>query len=563
MSLRDEYINKIENIPTASFNKEQKEIAKKIIKSIDEKDLGSVYNLITQRVKTGFVFDEAPEINHDAVALVKEDESLRINGGLEKVEHKLIIGENYDALKNLCATYIDKNGKGIIDVIYIDPPYNTEASKADGNDYKEELEASKFIYRDKFTRDGWLNMMNERLKLAKRLLSDSGVIFISIDDKEQAYLKVLCDEIFGENNFIGCVARVSKKGGNKGTLLKPKKDYILVYGKDTDKIDKEKYGKFNIIEEPIWEEEIFNGEKRLFINNGIPYRAKLETRPNQRYFIECPDGSLIIPPGNVFPPKKADGEMIKPQSEDDKCWTWSRERYLKEKQIGRFIFKKTDKSVYLNEQGNPSFWSIYKKKFKTEFLDDEENNDETLLKKEILSDYLDKFPTSEGTKDLNVLGLDFEYPKPVSLIKYLVEIVENGKKTIVLDFFAGSGTTGQAVMELNEEDGGNRQFILVTNNENGIGEKITRERLYRVINGQGSKGEKIAWKYSEDKPYLSNNSVRVFKIENTELKLNDLEKAEKLKEQAKLEFKKLNPNAEFSNDFDIYNELSALNPIKK
>ena len=152
MSLRDEYINKIENIPTASFNKEQKEIAKKIIKSIDEKDLGSVYNLITQRVKTGFVFDEAPEINHDAVALVKEDESLRINGGLEKVEHKLIIGENYDALKNLCATYIDKNGKGIIDVIYIDPPYNTEASKADGNDYKEELEASKFIYRDKFTR---------------------------------------------------------------------------------------------------------------------------------------------------------------------------------------------------------------------------------------------------------------------------------------------------------------------------------------------------------------------------------------------------------------------------
>ena len=246
-------------------------------------------------------------------------------------------------------------------------------------------------------------------------------------------------------------------------------------------------------------------------------------------------------------------------SYEDNAYT----RYLKEKQIGRFIFKKTDKSVYLNEQGNPSFWSIYKKKFKTEFLDDEENNDETLLKKEILSDYLDKFPTSEGTKDLNVLGLDFEYPKPVSLIKYLVEIVENGKKTIVLDFFAGSGTTGQAVMELNEEDGGNRQFILVTNNENGIGEKITRERLYRVINGQGSKGEKIAWKYSEDKPYLSNNSVRVFKIENTELKLNDLEKAEKLKEQAKLEFKKLNPNAEFSNDFDIYNELSALNPIKK
>ena len=208
-SQKKEYLAKIDVIPTVSFNKEQKAIAKKIIENTDEKDLNAVFSLITQRVKTGFVFDEAPEVNHDCVALVKENKKLNINiGALSemegKVEHKLIIGENYDALKNLCATYIDKSGKGLIDVIYIDPPYNTEATQKDGNDYKEEVTATKFIYRDKFTRDGWLNMMNERLKLAKQLLSEKGVIFISIDDSEQAYLKVLCDEVFGEENFVAC-----------------------------------------------------------------------------------------------------------------------------------------------------------------------------------------------------------------------------------------------------------------------------------------------------------------------------------------------------------------------
>src|SRR5574344_293149 len=237
--LKKEYLAKIDAIPTVSFNKEQKAIAKKIIENTDEKDLNAVFSLITQRVKTGFVFDEAPEVNHDCVALVKENENLNINiGALSemegKVEHKLIIGENYDALKNLCATYIDKSGKGLIDVIYIDPPYNTEATQKDGNDYKEEVTAAKFIYRDKFTRDGWLNMMNERLKLAKRLLSEKGVIFISIDDSEQAYLKVLCDEVFGEENFVGDIIWESKtKSQNTQTSyqkLQPKCEYVLCYG---------------------------------------------------------------------------------------------------------------------------------------------------------------------------------------------------------------------------------------------------------------------------------------------------------------------------------------------
>src|SRR5574344_1134819 len=233
--LKQEYLNKIDKIQNVSFNKEQKQIARKILENTAEQDLDVVYGLISQRVKTGFVFDEAPEVNHDSVALIKENDKLGINlNELNTLEHKLIIGENYDALKNLCATYIDKNGKGLIDVIYIDPPYNTEASKKDGNDYKEEVTATKFIYRDKFTRDGWLNMMNERLKLAKRLLSEKGVIFISIDDSEQAYLKVLCDEVFGEENFVGDIIWESKtKSQNTQTSyqkLQPKCEYVLCYG---------------------------------------------------------------------------------------------------------------------------------------------------------------------------------------------------------------------------------------------------------------------------------------------------------------------------------------------
>ena len=192
---------RIDLIAKESFNLEQKEIAKKLIDVVDVNDLDAAWGLISQRVKTGFVFDEAPEINHNCVAYIKENKTLGVN--LENpnaTEHTLIIGENYDALKNLIAVYTDKQGKGLIDLIYIDPPYGTEKSKKEGNDYKEEVESKKFIYRDKYTRDGWLNMMNERLKLAKKLLADDGVMFISIDDNEQAYLKVLCDEIFGEDN---------------------------------------------------------------------------------------------------------------------------------------------------------------------------------------------------------------------------------------------------------------------------------------------------------------------------------------------------------------------------
>ena len=135
------------------------------------------------------------------------------------------------------------------------------------------------------------------------------------------------------------------------------------------------------------------------------------------------------------------------------------------------------------------------------------------------------------------------------------------KNAIILDFFAGSGTTGQAVMELNAEDDGQRQFILINNNENNIAINSTYERLYRVINGKGTKGESFEWQYTKEQPYLTENYVDVFNVKSYELKIDDYEKSQKLLDKAKLEFKKLNPDYE-AREFDIYNKLASLKPYK-
>ncbi|MBR1428939.1 MAG: hypothetical protein IJ590_01655, partial [Rickettsiales bacterium] len=150
----------------------------------------------------------------------------------------------------------------------------------------------------------------------------------------------------------------------------------------------------------------------------------------------------------------------------------------------------------------------------------------------------------------------------VNLIK---KLLQNGtsKNSIILDFFAGSGTTGQAVMELNEEDGGKRQFILCTNNENGIAENITYERLYRVINGVGTKGEQFKWQYSKDKKSLKNNNLDVFRIGYHQLDIEDYEKGEQLVKQAKEVFKQLDNNFELKGEFDIYNKLASLKPYSE
>jgi len=546
-----QYLDRIDLIAKESFNNEQKEIAKQIIGAADENNIDAVYQLATQRVKTGFVFDAAPEVNHNCVALVKENEKLRIMPNEAVLnEHTLIIGENYDALKNLLSTYVNPStGEGMIDIIYIDPPYNTQKAKEEGNDHKVELEGTKFIYRDKFTRDGWLNLMHERLEISKKLLRNNGILFISIDDNEQGYLKILCDDIFGEPNFLASLPRITKKSGKTTGDIAKNHDYVLVYAKN-QRLTNLNQLKFERNEEyDEWSEE--RGGYRL--NQCLDYDS-LQYSPSLDYEIII-DGKKYYPGQNILAWKERKKGNYK---KNDWAWRWSEDKFKYGLDNG-FIVINGNNRIYTKTYANCSieknsltgnYEIMYKEATKPYdslyFTNNEFSNDNS--KKE-----LDKFNISTT----------FKHPKPSILIKELIKLKEGNKNAIILDFFAGSGTTGQAVMELNEEDGGQREFILVTNNEQNIAYEVTYERLFRTIKGKGSKNEIIKWEYNKEKPFLSNNCVKVFEIEYYELGLNDFDKAKQLIPIAEEQFKKLNPNFKAKDRFDIYNELAALNPYKK
>lgn len=533
MDKKEFFKQRIDKIAKESFNNNQKEIAKKIIDQTNDNDLDAVWGLISQRVKTGFVFDEAPEINHNCVAYIKENEKLGVNlENKEALEHALIIGENYDALKNLVSMYTDKQGKGLIDVIYIDPPYNTDKSKKEGNDYKEKIEGkNKFIYRDKYTRDGWLNLMNERLKLAKKILSDTGVIFISIDDKEQAYLKILCDEIFGEENFIANCARRKNKLVMKGDKqFKSVIEYLLVYGKIKKDI-KFLYKQSDTTQSDFSVISAGYGRKTItFAPGTISFRDK--------------EG--VVLKGEYKNLSLLDDLTIKDNVNENEVkinaeFKWEEKTLIDKLNKNAYILVKKKENMgmriyFLNDSARP-----------LDYIDEKYG----------------KVTNEDGENDYKILGIkeDFDYPKPVDFIKFLCSL--NCKQdSIILDFFAGSGTTGQAVMELNEEDGGNRKFILVTNNENNIAKNVTRERIYRVIKGKGSKGEEFEWTYSKDKKNLANNSLRVFDIVKQELNITETDRAEKIKEEVESNFTKLKADYLKNSNFNIYNVLSSLTPYK-
>ena len=270
MNKRDILIDQMKQFDNKYFNEDQKTIAINILKNAPEQEVQAYADFLFNKRRTGFSFDYSPEIAKGRLITLREDKDRRINvdDNITEDENKLIIGDNYNALKALLITHKEK-----IDVIYIDPPYNTESAKNDGNnDSYKEGESSKFIYKDKFGRTGWLNMMKDRLTLAKDLLKDDGVIFVSIDDSEQAYLKVLMDEIFGESNFVSSLAvELTKTQGMKvksaknGSIVKGH-EYILIYSKRESAIVKNvlydnnedlfdthysQYFDFNIMKKPI------------------------------------------------------------------------------------------------------------------------------------------------------------------------------------------------------------------------------------------------------------------------------------------------------------------------
>lgn len=572
MSLRELFKSKIDKIAKESFNNEQKILAKKIIESVEDGLVESAYQLISQRVKTGFVFDSAPEINHNAISLVMENEEMFINSpkkAIDYIEHTLIIGENYDALKNLLVTHVDTTtNMGLIDLIYIDPPYGTENAKNEGNDYKEEIKSEKFIYRDKYTRDGWLNLLNERLKLSKKLLKDDGMIFISIDNKNQAYLKVLLDEIFGENNFLGNISVVNNlKGRSDDEFFATSSEYLLVYAKNKAQV---KIKGTSLTDEEIEAEYDKEDDHGLYKWVGLRKTGKgwqREARPFMYYPLLKKDGefyaitddeynNIYLKETQIFNDEfvemlerkytKLGFEFFLPIDLDNNKgrWRWGFDTYKREMK----------KNVECNTANTPS----------SKMRSSLENGVER-LKSHKTTWYKSEYDTGSAglqlDKILDTKGI-FDNPKSVVFMKDILELIDK-KEAIILDFFAGSGTTGQAVMELNLEDGGKRKFILITNNENNIGKEITRERIYRNINGQGSKQQKIKWKYSNEMKSFTNNVVRVFEIEQYDLTIDDTEKAYELLKKADEQFKLLNENYSPKSKLDIYNELSSLNPIVK
>lgn len=400
----------------------------------------------------------------------------------------LIEGDNLAALKLL-----EKTHRGKIDLIYIDPPYNT------GN--KDFIYNDSYVDKtDTFRHSKWLSFMQKRLEIAQRLMSDKGVIFISIDDNEQAALKLLCDDVLGHDNFVANIAwqrTYSIRNDSKG--IPNEVEYILVYSKKqgwqpkqlprTEKMNKAYKNPDNDKNGP-W-------------MSGSPVASEGATHQGMVYAIQSPfTGKMIYPSDTAHWRYQQDTmleymngwcefklEDLHDENERAKiCGVPSSEirKDVKAIVLAKSLEESREKAESVLKRGNwPRFYftsngkggirrKVYLEKIggriSTNFYSFEEVGHTDEAKKEIKNIFNGSSP--------------FDTPKPVRLLARILQIASTNNST-VLDFFAGSGTTGHAVMKLNAEDGGKRKFILVTNNENGICEKVTYERLKRVMEKEG------------------------------------------------------------------------------
>lgn len=378
----------------------------------------------------------------------------------DNTENLYIEGDNLEVLKLLQETYLGK-----IKMIYIDPPYNT------GND---------FVYEDDFAQDAagyiansgqtdeegnrlvantesngrfhtdWLNMMYPRLKLARDLLSDDGVIFISIDDNEVDNLKKVCNEVFGECNFLGCAGRITKKANNQGDYWAPNFDYLLTYSKNRmfcpPFLGGLNASSYNLIEE----NGARKGERyqlvRLYMTSLDPMRGC----NNQRYYIECPDGSFIIPPGENYPTEIRDGANIPPKSGKDKVWRWSYQSYFQKK--AQIVLKQCKSSNVVGINGEKTTWNAFTKTYLKDVIEKSSATPNSFIENHI---------NQKASHELNALNIPFSFAKPSSLMKYLAELCRIGDNDIVLDFFSGSASTADSVLQLQKEKNVNCHFIMV------------------------------------------------------------------------------------------------------
>ena len=408
---------------------------------------------LKKRKKYGIVWEDKPEqvalLCKEKLPVLTEDKNKEIETDKEKPVNILIEGDNYHALSVLNYTH-----KGKIDVIYIDPPYNT------GNDdfrYNDKIVDVNDTYRH----SKWLSFIDKRLKLAKNLLRNDGIIYISINDIEYSQLKLLCDEMFGEKNFVANLVWENKEGGGSSDSkhFKIKHEYILVYSK-------------NIVNLKIKGVDIEDEDRYTLEDKYVKERGKYQ-------LIKLNSASIQYSKSLDYPIKSPDGKDILPSYGSKRaCWRWGKNK-LEWGIKNEFVVIKKDK----NDK-----WAVYTKQYLN--VDNEGN----ILEREkrplgVISPY----STTMANKQLESIFNKkvFDYSKPYLLVKFFIDRCEKNN-CVILDFFAGSGTTAQSVLELNAEDEGNRRFILCTNNENNICTDVCYPRIEKIMTGyKNTKAEKI------------------------------------------------------------------------
>lgn len=485
------------------------ELAKKIneLDGLTNEEKSELLKLLRSQKKYGLVWEDKPEDAElrmvDEMPVLEEVPERAIV--CDAPNHILIEGDNLEALTALTYTHTGK-----IDVIYIDPPYNT------GN--KDFVYNDSFVDRENGYRHSmWLSFMNKRLKIAKNLLSEKGVIFISIDDNEQAQLKILCDEIFGLENFIGDVSwqrTYSIRNDSKG--IPAEVEHLLVFSKS----DSWQPNKLPRTEDMNSSYANPDGDRCDWMS-GSPVAPGAATHQGMVYAIQHP----------------ITGEFLYPSSRA--CWRYAQNQMLEymngwceymledlhdEEQRAKVCgidvskLKKDVKAIVLVNDLDVSkkkAMAVYKNGPWPRFFFT--NKGKGGIRRKVYLDsvggriatnywpYEETGHTDEAKKELiKIFGqAPFDTPKPTRLIRRVFDL-STDKNSLILDFFAGSGTTLHATMQLNSEDGGHRQCILATNNENGICENVTYERNRRVIQGYTTpKGEEI--------PGLTHNNLRYYK----------------------------------------------------
>ena len=385
----------------------------------------------------------------------------------ESSDNMIIHGDNLEVLKALLPKY-----EGKVDVIYIDPPYNTGNEGWVYNDNVNDPRIRRWLGQvvgpegeDLSRHDKWLCMMYPRLMLLQKLLSDKGILFISIDDNEYANLKIICDEVLGCSNFVTNIIWLKKTGSADSVGVSTITEYVLVYVKspkglisfkrNTESYDKKRYRH---------KDEYFN-ERGPFYYDSLG-RGSIEYSDAGNYAITAPDGTEIYPNDRC--------EFVR----DGWTWKWSKEKV----EWGL-------KNGFIDVSPSPTSktgWSVRYKIYLNVDNEGKPTQKSTPFKNVI--DFALNADAAANIKSIFDGNNVFKYSKPVNMIQWLIGLHSN-QDAIVLDAFAGSGTTAHAMLNLNKEDGGNRKFILCEMCD--YAESITAERVRRVINGYGKDNKAV------------------------------------------------------------------------